>query len=126
MKAIICTARGDLHIFTFTREWTQCQCGSTRARWEDPAAGTVVVDAGDREAVRLLGLSNRLLLPAVTAPGQSWQDFRRWHDDATDAPGYIFDASRAGCWAVIARIGTTTDTRWATPDEHLIASQAAT
>lgn len=121
VKAIICTGHGDVHIHSFTEEWTACLCGNVKARWEDPQAGKVVVTTrhlGARDHVRLLGLNNRLLLPAVTAPGQMWEDFRAWHEQATDAPGYIFDKSRAACWAVVARIGSTNDTRWATDAEH--------
>lgn len=106
MKAIICTGHGDVHIHSFTQEWTACLCGNVKARWEDPQAGTVVVTTrvpAGRDRVRLLGLNNQLLLPAVTARGQMWEDFRAWHEQATDAPGYIFDKSRAACWAVSSR-----------------------
>lgn len=117
MKAIICTRTGSPEIFSFTHEWTSCPCGNSRVRWEDPGAGTVVAAAYDPQYVRLLGLSNALLVPALTARGQMWEDFRSWHDQATDAPSYVFDKSRAGCWAVIALIGSTADTRWATSEE---------
>jgi hypothetical protein len=129
VKAIICTGHGDVHIHSFTQEWTACLCGNVKARWEDPQAGTVVVTTrvpAGRDRVRLLGLNNQLLLPAVTARGQMWEDFRAWHEQATDAPGYIFDKSRAACWAVVARIGSTGDVRWATDDEHAEAWPAET
>lgn len=123
MKVIVCagTGTGGLHLTSFGTEWTYCQCGNTRAKWLDPQAGTMVADQRypvTRHDVRLLGLNNQLLLRAVTARGQAWEDYRGWHDLATDAPGYIFDKSRAGCWAVVALIGSTSDTRWATTEEH--------
>ncbi len=130
MKAIICFWSGTVHIDSFTEQWTACQCGNVRARWLDPHAGTVAVAARDRESVRLLGLNNHLLMPALQASrwrdeghprGQSWDEFRELHDRATDAPNHVFDKSRAGCWAVIVRIGATSDVRWATDEEYLEA-----
>lgn len=120
MKAIICAKIGTTHLFTPGHgEWNACECGSTKAKWEDPEAGKIVVAVrGDRTPVRGLGLSNQLLLPALLSQGQAWEDYRHWHDVATEAPGYVFDKSRAGCWAVVFRIGTTSDSRWATVDEH--------
>jgi hypothetical protein len=38
------------------------------------------------------------------------------HEQATDAPGYVFDKSRAGCWAVVVRVGITDDAAWAADD----------
>lgn len=121
MKAVICANGGiGVHIHTpGTGIWQVCQCGCTGARWEDPEAGRLIVACrGDRGRVFGLGLNNQLLLPAITASGQMWQDYRRWHDAATDAPGYVFDKAKAGCWAVVFRIGSTSDTRWATDPEQ--------
>jgi hypothetical protein len=124
VKAVICFAGGNalpgggVHIHTpGSGRWQVCQCGQTAARWADPHTGQLVIAARDKSRVRGLGLSNELLLPALTGPGQAWETYRDWHDQATVAPGYVFDASRAGCWAVVYRIGTTTDTRWAADDE---------
>ena len=119
MKAVICTARGDVHIHTpGTARWEICQCGQTGARWENPGTGELIVACrSDQDKVRVLGLNNQMLLPAIT--GGSWVDFRRWHDIAADAPGYVFDKGKAGCWAVVFRIGSTSDTRWATEAEYM-------
>lgn len=121
MKAVICTHAGGVHIHTpGVSEWEVCQCGHAAAKWEDPQAGRLIVACrSNRDEVRGLGLNNNLLLPAVTAHGQAWETFREWHDKATDAPDYVFDKSRAGCWAVVFRIGTTSDTRWATEAEYM-------
>ncbi len=122
VKAVICTSSGDLHIHTpGTVRWEICQCGHTGARWEDPNAGKLIVAVrSDRDKVRGLGLNNQLLLPAaVTSRGQVWETYREWHDKATDAPGYVFDKARAGCWAVVFLVGSTSDTRWATEAEIL-------
>ena len=120
MKAVICSAIGGVHIHTPGEgKWEVCQCGCTGARWEDPQAGKLVIASrAGRDHVRVLGLNNQLLLPAITLPGQMWEDYRQWHDHATDAPGYVFDRAKAGCWAVVFRVGSTSDTRWATEEEH--------
>lgn len=120
MKAVICSYAGGVHIHTpGVDRWEICQCGNAGARWEDPQAGRLIVACRhDRDAVRGLGLNNQLLLPALTTRGQAWETFREWHGKATDAPGYVFDKARAGCWAVVFRISSTGDTRWATEDER--------
>lgn len=128
MKAIICYGgnAGTVHITSFGRTWTSCQCGNVRARWLDERAGTMVADAGDKAKVRLLGMDNRMLIPMMAGVGaQTWENSRLLHDIATNAPGYIFDKARAGCWAVIALIGSTSDTRWATPEESAEARAEA-
>jgi hypothetical protein len=119
VKAVICTISGGAHIHTpGVGKWEICQCGQTGARWEDPQAGSLIVACrSSRGKVFGLGLNNQLLLRAVTAHGQMWEDYRDWHDIATDAPGYVFDKAKAGCWAVVFRIGSTSDTRWASEDE---------
>lgn len=120
MKAVICTTTGGVHIHTpGVGKWEICQCGATGAKWDDPEAGKLAVAARNRGRVLGLGLNNQLLLRAVTAPGQAWEDYRNWHDIATDAPGYVFDKSRAGCWAVVFRIGSTGDTRFVEGAEYL-------
>ena len=123
MKAVICTiaGAGGVHIHTPGKDrWEVCQCGQTGAKWEDPEAGKLIVACRSRrDQVFGLGLNNQLLLCAITAHGQAWETYREWHDIATDAPGYVFDKDRAGCWAVVFRIGSTSDTRWATEAEYM-------
>jgi len=120
VKAVICAIREGVHIHTpGVGKWEICQCGQTGAKWEDPQAGRLIVACrSDRGAVRVLGLNNQYLLPAVTTAGH-WEEHRQLHDAATDAPGYVFDKSRAGCWAVVFRVGSTGDTRWATEAEYM-------
>jgi hypothetical protein len=121
VKAVICAISGGVHIHTpGTGTWEICRCGQTGARWENPGAGRLIVACrSDRDMVSVLGLNNQLLLPAVTHRIDGWADYRHWHDHATDAPGYVFDKSRAGCWAVVFRAGSTSDTRWATEAEYM-------
>lgn len=122
MKAVICSAAGPVHIHTpGTSGWVICQCGNTGVKWEDPQAGRLVVASRNDlilGAVRVLGLNNQMLLPAIGAPHRpNWAESRAWHDVATDAPGFVFDKSRGGCWAVVFGVGSTGDTRWASPAE---------
>ena len=54
MKAIICGEQGNIHIHTFSTEWSACACGNCKAKWLDPNAGTVAVAARNKDTVRLL------------------------------------------------------------------------
>lgn len=120
MKAIICFADNSIHLNSFGTAWTPCACGNVRVRWIDPNRGTVVVAARDREAVRLLGLNNSYLVSAIEPSGRDlqWAEYQRLHEDAVKAPGYLFDASKIGCWAAVVKIGRSNDVRWATDEEH--------
>jgi hypothetical protein len=95
-----------------------CRCGNTEARWLDPQAGTVRVRAKDRSLARILGINNRFLLKAIEGSiGDDWTAWRKLHEEATDAKGYIFDKTFRACWACILRVGETGDIKWeeATP-----------
>jgi hypothetical protein len=120
VKAIICFADGEIHLNSFGTDWTACACGNVCAKWIDPQRGTAVVAARDREKVRLLGLNNRYLVPAIEPGGRSllWEEYQKLHDATTDAPGYLFDKSKVGCWAAVVQIGRSNDVRWATNEEY--------
>lgn len=111
MKALVCAACGDIQ--ALQREWRTCTCGNTSARWIDPHMGTAEFRGEDRSKCYLLGLNNNLLIPALRGELAMWQDFRAVHEQATEAPGYVFDKKRAGCWAVLVRVGQTNDVGWA-------------
>lgn len=115
MKALVCGACGDIQALQV--EWRTCQCGNTSAHWTDPHAGTAEFRARDRSRAFLLGLSNRLLMPALRGQLGMFQDFRAAHEAATEEPGYVFDKSRGGCWAVVVRVGQTSDVTWAEDGE---------
>ena len=103
MKAIVCGACGDIR--GIRREMVTCDCGNIQAVWEDPDAGTVLLRTRDRRTAFILGLNNRLLVPGLRGELAMWEDFREAHEAATDAPGYVFDKARAGCWAALVRAG---------------------
>lgn len=117
MKAVICAEHGNIHITSFGTLWTSCECGNVRVKWLDPEAGTVVVAARVKERVRMLGLNNRYLISALRNPTMSWENYQDAHSISTDAPGFIFDKTKAGCWAVVMEVGRTSDVRWATAEE---------
>lgn len=121
MKAIICFAKGNLHIHTFSTEWTVCSCGSTKAKWINPDAGTVVVASKDRSKVKLLGMNNAYLIPACTQGYLTWSEYQLLHENAVDAPGYLFNKDKVCCWAAIVDIGRSNDVRWATDEEYVEA-----
>lgn len=120
MKAIICFASGNLHIHTFTTEWTTCLCGNTKAKWLDPKAGTVVVASRSKDKVRLLGMNNAYLIPAcMNRSPLSWEAYQMLHENAIDAPGYLFNKDKVSCWAAVVDIGRSNDVRWATDEEYV-------
>jgi hypothetical protein len=79
----------------------------------DGSRGVAEYQAHDREAAFGVGFNNRFLLAALQGETQMHEDARRLHDLATDALGYVFDKSRAGCWVVVFKPGATSDTSWA-------------
>jgi hypothetical protein len=107
MKALVCGSCGDIQ--ALQEEWRICKCGNVAARWTDPQAGRAEVHAEDRSRAFILGLNNRLLIPALRGELGMFQDFRKHHDLATVAPGYVFDKSMADCWAVLIRVGASND-----------------
>ncbi len=114
VKALVCGRCGDIQ--ALQEEWRECKCGQTAARWTDPQRGLAefrVPADGVMNQCFVLGLNNHLLVPAMEGRLGMFQDFRHYHELATDAPNHVFDKSRAGCWAVVFRVGTTNDVTWA-------------
>lgn len=122
MKAIACGECADIRALPNTpplQEHVSCRCGNVEAWWVNPSAGTVKVRARVRASAFILGLNNQLLVPALRGELGMHEDFRRAHDEATDAPNHVFDKSRCGCWAVIFAVGRTNDVSWADDDEGI-------
>lgn len=120
MKAVLCGVCLDFRALDPSCNWTYCRCGNVSARWEDPDRGTVKVRASDRSKARILGMNNRFLvqgtlgLPTdlIKQEGGTNAAWRKLHDEATTAPGYIFDKGHRGCWACIFQVGETNDVTW--------------
>jgi hypothetical protein len=117
MKALACGQCGDIQ--GLIDEWRTCRCGLVRAHWIDGRRGLAEFDVpniGYRQFAYLLGLNNQVLAPALQGELGMWQDFRERAEAATDAPGYIFDKTKAGSWAVVVRAGRTDDVTWYEPE----------
>jgi len=110
MKALVCGRCADIR--ALQEDWVTCECGNLSGRWTNSFTGTAEFKARDKSYGYILGLNNRVLGPAIQGHLGMYQDFRLAHDEATKAPNHVFDQSRANCWAVVFKIGTTNDTKW--------------
>jgi hypothetical protein len=101
--------------------WVTCRCGNLSGHWTEPYRGICEFKALDKSRAFGLGLNNHLLMPALRGELAMHEDFRAFHELATDAPGFVFDKTKCGCWAVPFRIGATSDTSFVKeepPDVH--------
>jgi len=121
-KALVCAKCFDIRGLDPNGGFVTCFCGSSSARWEDAAAGKVRCRGSWS---RILGLNNNYFVPAIAGPshldtveaGGQWEWWRKLHDRAVDAKGYIFDRERRSCWATIVRVNETNDVRWEDENE---------
>lgn len=119
MKALVCgSCDGGIDIVAIPPHGAcTCRCGNACAWWTNPVLGIAQVYARDRTFVRILGLHNGFLIPAISEVGPYLDKAPAWwqalHEQATDAPGYVFDRAGRGCWAAIIKIGATSDVTWA-------------
>lgn len=109
MKALLCAACGDVK--GFEEDWVSCRCGLVEAHWTDPRLGLGEMQGSYPHAF-LLGLNNAYLLPALQGRTAIFEEARKLHEEALDAEGYIFDKSKAACWAVVVKPGQTRDVKW--------------
>lgn len=112
MKALVCGLCFDIRALDPTCQWTKCRCGNTEARWLNPHAGTVSVRAKDRSKARVLGMNNDFLIDGVHNSPTGNAAWKLLHRRACNAPGYIFDEGKRGCWACIVQVGETADITW--------------
>jgi hypothetical protein len=59
------------------------------------------------EGVVVIGLHNQFILGASEELDDA--GWRRLHERVTTAPGYLFDATKRDCWAVLTRVGQSND-----------------
>jgi len=119
-KALLCAKCLDIRGLDPDGAWTTCRCGNMQARWLDPRAGTVRVKAKYPGMARMLGLNNSYLLKGIEGfdhhemveAGGQWEAWRKLHQHATHAKGYIFDESMRACWACIVKVNETGDIQW--------------
>lgn len=113
MKAAMCTTCGQVigpQPRTNEGAWTWCAmpCAHSAVRWRDGAKGLLeVTSLHGPDGVVVIGLHNGFI--AALADGPDDELWRRVHDLATDAPGYLFDKSKRACWAVLTRVGQSND-----------------
>lgn len=113
MKALACGLCADIRaLHPANGKWTSCRCGNVEATWEDGAQGRAVFRALEREAAFCIGFNNQFLGPSLEGLVTTHELRRKLHDAATSAPNHVFDKERAGCWAVVFRVGETNDVRW--------------
>lgn len=121
MKGLVCGECMDLRALPQgALKPVSCRCENVTAWWIDPERGVARFHArGRRDFAFGMGLCNTYLLAALKQgpEGTSNEAWRALHDRATDTPGYLFDKSNRGCWALLFRVGSTSDTAWATYQE---------
>lgn len=121
MKGLACAQCMDLRALPQgNNNPVSCNCGNVTAWWLDGQRGIARFVARAPHYAFGLGLNNTYLLGALSQPdeGVPNEEWRKLHDDACNAPGYLFDQSNRGCWALIFRPGTTSDTAWASDEER--------
>jgi hypothetical protein len=120
VKVALCVTCTDfvtpLRTWQTDRSWRWCQCRETAVRWRDGARGLLEVTSLHGPAsVRVLGLSNLFLQQAVTKPqvrdGLSFPQWRELHDTSAQAvePHYLFHVDKRACWALVVRVGESSD-----------------
>jgi len=119
VKVLLCTLCIDMRALDPDGSWVQCRCGNSGARWLDPEKGSVRCRAKDRSKLRIVGLNNKFLVEGCRGPTYEdlkvtdrWTWWRKLHDAATKAEGFIFDKDKRACWAAIIKVGDTTDINW--------------
>lgn len=128
MKALICVTCSDVlapYNFRNGNKWRVCQCGCSAVRWRDTLAGHLEVsNVESPRSVRVMGMHNGFLMDAVHAHIGDHEAHKRAHNDAINAPGYLFDRTRRECWACIFRPGETNDVFFVDWNEKEIYPQA--
>jgi hypothetical protein len=122
MKAAVCVRCVDLvapiAAWKTNRSWRWCQCDQTGVRWLDGRLGLLEVTAhGGPNDVRILGLNNAFLQPAVAGirsfmtGDDEDEEWRILHDLVCEKTpsNYLFSESRRECWAIVFAVGETGD-----------------
>lgn len=129
MKIAYCVRCGDFvtprRDWETNRAWRWCACDQMGVRWRDGNRGLLqVTSVYGPPRVRVLGLNNGFLLPAVDGliggsgedPDEDWRVFHDLVAEQTPA-GYLFSERHRECWAVLIRIGETSDVEFVSHTE---------
>ncbi len=120
MKVALCVHCTDfitpLNTWRTDRSWRWCQCRHTGVRWRDGARGLLeVTSLHGHDGVRVIGLNNMFLTLAVAEPpkydGLPFEKWRELHTECSRQvePGYLFHEDKRGCWALVVRVGESSD-----------------
>lgn len=116
-KAAICLSCWDIvaprGAWKVDRRWRWCECRRTATRWQDGTKGLIEITCiNGSDNVRVLGLNNLFLIEGMRQKTQRtnmwWQEA---HDASTSDVGehYLFHKNRRNCWALLIRVGETSD-----------------
>lgn len=121
MKGLFCAQCFDIRgLLSPDLTPVTCQCMNVTAWWLDGKRGVARYTAKVPAYAWGLGWNNQFLVGLHDRYGEMLSDpeCRELHDKATDAPGYFFDKSRFGCWAIPFKPGMVRDVEWATNEER--------
>ena len=123
MKGLACLKCVDLRALAQGNLMpVSCRCENVTAWWIDGQRGVARYTAKAPTYALGVGFNNRFLLPALESAMSSGivpdEEWRKLHDEATTAPGYLFDAARRDCWVVVFKPGTVRDVEWASDEER--------
>lgn len=118
-KGLACASCHDLRMLSRNNlEPLSCRCGNVTGWWLDGPRGVARYTATNRQTAFGVGFNNRFWLAALVAPERtSSTEWRQLHEDACEAPGYLFDKNRRNCWVVLFKPGTVGSVEWATNEE---------
>src|SRR5262249_44985796 len=115
-KALSCSRCTTIRTFLSDGQITTCECGTVKGWWLDAPKGVARLYTESlmgRHFGRIVGFHNQFLQRAHTLDKPVPDGFHRnMHDRSINAPGYLFDQTRRGCWAVVILPGESSDTRW--------------
>ncbi len=122
MKGLACAKCYTLRTFPRTDlKAVCCDCGNVVGWWLNGQDGTARYSALDHDTAYGVGFNNHFLTAAFGRGEVAPFDDPAWrglHEQAAQAPGYLFDASRRNCWVVFFKPGTALGVEWATDEER--------
>lgn len=121
MKGIFCAECFDIKTLRpGNNEPVSCECGNTTGWWLDGSRGVARYTAKRPAYAWGMGFTNTVLTGVRDLYGsmpadEEWRDL---FDKATTAPGYYFDKSKHGSWAIFFKPGRARDVEWASNEER--------
>lgn len=112
MKLVFCLKCCDIRSPNKDESYTVCNCGNVIFRWSDPERGILKLKARDRNLVRVIGLNNQMLLADINVKfnDDGWKEIHQ--KSCEESTGYLFHKDKRNCWAVVIRVGQSSDVMW--------------